>query len=193
MEPTYYYYRVDAKNIDRTFTIEFSIKPEDNPEEVLQKTINVAKTAFLLMSTEREKVKDKISEYVSQTRADIKNIPSLRQRKYLELLSHLIEYEEAENIRFKKQADIHEIKKLSTFMSGHPKPTLQHTDKSDSWKYSTHFGANNSSDTILVQIFEQKANKSLLNFEIDYLSMSPSFSVCSRTFTMISFEKHLIP
>lgn len=191
MEPTYYYFQIDANDIDRIFTIEFAVNPRETPDKVLKKTIEVAKSAFSLMRAEREVVQKRVNQYVHQTRSSIKGIKSLKHGEYLQLLSHLDDFEAKQNECFKEAANFHEIKKLSAFLSGAHEPQLQHTDASDSWKYSTYLGLTSSQNTVLINIFEKKKNIKLGSFEIEYPSMAPRFSVNSSTFTMITFEKYL--
>lgn len=191
MESIYYYYTIDAKDINRTFTIEFTAPVSDDHEEVVSKTMKIAESAFSTLSKELAAIKKQISQYANETRDAIKKRPNLLQGEYLELIDHVVSYEEHENNRFKENSNIREISKLSQHLINDPVPVLEYTDSSGSWKYVTPFGVRNLEDTILLQIFDQKIKKSICSLEVDYKTFTLQFPTKASTFRVISFEKFL--
>jgi hypothetical protein len=190
MTPIYYYYTIEAGDLDRTYTIEFCHDQKEEIDEVLQKTFNAAKQALTFLSREREKVRSMISAYVTNERSNIQS-NSLRSGDYLELLSLLVTFEDNENDRFANESNIQEIKKLSTILKNPPKIQLKHEDSTDSWKNTTYLGLKQTNDTILISVFERSKNKTLFDLEINQTNMTTRHKVSSQTFKMTSFEEHL--
>lgn len=188
---TYYYYTIDEKKFDRTYTIEFTAKSVEERKRIIQKTIEAAQFAFAFFSQEKERVKNQVSEYVRDKREEIEKQSSLKQREYLKLLSHLEKYEDSQNKQFEKESCIDEIKKLSEIFSQPTSPVHQHSNESDSWFYYTHLGRLNSPDTVLLKIFNREANRSICSLEFNSENFSQIGNVTSKNFKMPTFEHYV--